>query len=341
MSSPEISETQAEFDTTSALTEISSDLFGQDEKEKSPETASTEVKTPLEGEQVAAPGEPSAAREAPAPQSNSEEVQALGAPSTWSKEAIAEWATISPRAQQEILKREEDMFRGLGEYKTRAELGARYDAVIDPYRPILAAENLDPVEMFQAFAGNHYLLSRGTPEQKVQLAANLINHYGVDFARLVDHLGHSALEAPDPHTQALEQRLAAMERQAAQTLQNQQNAARAQVDSEVAAFAADPAHPFFNELSENIAKFISSGLATNLQDAYDMAVHANPVTRAKALLQSTSANPSPTTATRVDKIAKSTADHVQTTPTQRNGTVPLGSMDDTLQETLAAIAARG
>ena len=37
----------AEFDTTSALTEISSDLFGR--TKKSPETASTEVKTPFEG----------------------------------------------------------------------------------------------------------------------------------------------------------------------------------------------------------------------------------------------------------------------------------------------------
>ena len=64
----------------------------------------------------------------------------------WS-EAIAEWATISPRAQQEILKRRGYVPR-TWEYKTRAELGARYDAVIDPYRPILAAENLDPVEMF-------------------------------------------------------------------------------------------------------------------------------------------------------------------------------------------------
>ena len=63
-----------------------------------------------------------------------------------------------------------------------------------------------------------------------------------------------------------------------------------------------------------------------------MAVHANPVTRAKALCSQHLQTLLPTTATRVDKIAKSTADHVQTTPTQRNGTVPLGSMDDTLKK---------
>jgi hypothetical protein len=36
--------------------------------------------------------------------------------------------------------------------------------------------------MFQSFAANHYLLSRGTPEQKVQLAAALIEGYKIPLA---------------------------------------------------------------------------------------------------------------------------------------------------------------
>lgn len=335
-------ETQEEFDTAAAVADISADLFGQGS-----DGAVEGEKTLTEGEQAADSGRSGPVESAPAPQTegeNTPEVQELGAPKTWTKEALQDWATLPPRVQQEVLKREEDFLRGITQYKTAAEVGQRYDAVAQPYRAILQAENIDPVQLFQSFAANHYLLSRGTEEQKLQLAASMVDGYGIDFAKLIDYMGDRAIGAPDPYVKQLETRLAQLEGQTRQQAEVQHSAVRSQVENEIAAFAADPAHPYFEEVSDHIAKLLNSGLATDLKDAYEKAVFANPVTRQKELDRLTAearASGQTVEQARADKIARSTAADVKTIPTQRNGTVPRGSMDDTLAETLAAIQSRG
>ena len=55
----------------------------------------------------------------------------------------------------------------------------------------------------------------------------------------------------------------------------------AKVSKIVDDFAKDPAHPYFDELADEIALQIKAG--KTLQDAYETAVYANPVTRAKEL----------------------------------------------------------
>jgi len=339
----ESTETQQTEDLSSALEDISSELFGQGDEGGDKESDAAEGE---QVEQAQTADSPATAAAEPAPREtvaeNSEEVQETGAPKTWTKEALAEWATLPPRAQQEILKREEDYFRGISQYKTAAEVGQRYDSVVEPYRPILAAENIDPVQLFQSFAANHYLLSRGTPEQKTQLVSQLIQGYGIDFNALAEYIGSQGLDQIDPQITALRQELAAVKNTLTGQQTQQQQATEARLLQEVEAFAADPAHPYFNDLIDDISQLMKAGLATDLQTAYDKAVFANPTTREKAIAALTAANPiQAAEATLKDKIAKATAADVTTSQTQRNGTVPVGSMDDTLTATLASIESRG
>lgn len=351
-------ETQS-FDTDAALSSISSDLFpGQGGDEEKGQTA--------EGSESASGAEtveasPTQLKEGEAAQSgkepeqeglpegeNSPEVQAVGAPKTWNKEELATWATVPKEVQDKLApilaRREEDFYKGIGIYKEAAEIGARYDQVVEPYRAILAAENVDPVGLFQAFAANHYLLSRGTEEQKLELTANLINGYQIDFGKLAEFLGSRAYEPPNAEIIALRKELSDLksgftqQSQAAQERLYSEN--RAQIDK----FADDGQHPLFDEVATDMAKLMEAGLATDLQDAYDKAVFANPATRAKELTRLRAEETERAKAEekeREDKRRKSMGDHVKTTPTNRNGTVPLGSMDDTLTEKLAEIRSRG
>lgn len=321
-------------DLTTALEDISSELFAPEEK-KPEEDLVEETLQPEEetGDKTEETGEKT---------DNSEDVQALGAPKTWTKEALTEWATIPRRAQEEILKREEDIFRGIEQYKEKAEIGQRYDAVMEPYRPILTAEQIDPVEIVRSFAANHYLLSRGTPEQKIQLAANLLTGYQIDVPALLEHMGSAVLNPPDPEIVALRKELSDIKTAQSQFQQQQSAASYQQVQAEVEAFASDPAHPYFDELIDDIDKFFKAG-ASSLQDAYDKAVYANPVTRQKEIDRLTAeaiAVRETDEKTRKDKIAKSTAADLSASPSSRSGTMPRGSMDDTLLETLAAIESR-
>lgn len=332
-------ENQSNTDTSAALADISSDLFGQegDEDQSSDSTGK-------EGPDASKADAGRAEVKEPAPSSteeNSEAVQETGAPKTWSKEAIAEWATLPERAKQEILKREEDMFRGLEQYKGAADLGRAYDSVIEPYRAVLSAEGVNPVELFQNFAGNHYMLSKGAPEQKLALAANLLDSYGIDLIELAEHIGNAV--PSDPRVSALEREIAELRKGQNQVRNQETQARRSQIDSEVEAFATDPKNIHFSELVDDIAKLMGTGAAASLQQAYDMAVYANPATKAKEqarLTAAAKATADTEAKTRGDKVARLTGTNVTTIPRQRDGTVPLGSLDDTLEETLAAIRSR-
>ena len=338
-----------DFDMKSALAEVSEGLFGQGEPKDSPEVSKTPEGQP-EGREAPSASPPAGqTTETPAPkpevkpQENSTEVQALGAPKTWTKEALESWATIPPRAQQEILKREEDYFRGIGQYKERAEVADKYLGVVEPFKPILEAAQIDPVELFRNFASNHYLLSRGTPEQKVQIASNLIQHYQIDLGQLLDHIGNAPVEPPNPRIAALEQELATL-RQAVTGGQKQaEEAAREKATATIDEFAADPAHPYFEEVADLMSDLLASGRAKTLKEAYDTAVYLNPETREKALAQLIEARTSAqntTEAERQEKIRRATAADVTLTPKPKDGTIPAGSIDDTLAQTLAAIRGR-
>jgi len=328
-----------DFDTTSALADISADLFGQGGSDG--ETVVTN------GEAEKVPAEPSVVEPAPSPTEDkpeaetTEEVQATGAPKTWTKEALSEWATISPRAQQEILKREEDFLKGITQYKGAAEVGQRYDAVIEPYRPALQAENIDPVQLFQSFAANHYLLSRGTPEQKLDLAASLISGYGIDPTDLIIRMGEAA--NADPRIAQLEAENRELRQVKASVEEQQRTATLSKINEEIVSFAADPTKPFFNDLVDDIAQLFANGQAKDLSEAYEKAVYLNPTTRQKELDRLTAERLQSQTAEEQAKqarLAASQAANITSHQKPGNGTVPLGSMDDTLAETMARISSR-
>jgi len=347
-----ISESSEDFDTKAALEDISADLFRQvgegEDSDKGavdePLSESGEESQPAKEAEGASspPLEASPDAAAPPAVDNAPEVQAVGAPETWTKEAIAEWATVPPRVQQEILKREADMHSGLAQYKEGYESAKRYDSVVEPYRAVLAAENVDPVELFRNFSGNHYMLTMGQPAQKAQLTANLIRAYGVDLNMLADVLstGPAMPEPVAPEVQELRNELAQIKGRLTAEDTSRKDALFAQTANEVQTFAAD--HPYFDEVADDITLFIKAG--DSLQTAYDKAVYANPVTRQKEIDRLTAEARSSVSSleqTRADKVRKSTAADVSVTPQSRNGTVPVGSIDDTMQETLAAMKARG
>lgn len=338
-------ETQAETDHSAALAEISNDLFGQDESAEplaEPESPGAPVEeTPEESSATVEVPPPEQSEEKP---ENSAEVQAIGAPDTWTKEALAEWASVPPRVQQEITKREQDFLNGIQMYKSGAELGQRYESVVEPYRPILAAENIDPVQLFQSFAANHYLLSRGTPEQKINLAASMIHGYGIDLNALISHIGEQRITPPNPEVESLRRELQELKSFQARQTQSEQEAIAARLGAEIEAFSKDPAHPYFDEVADDITKLFESRQATTLAEAYEKAVWQNPSTRQKELDRITSEKTSLETAAekeRQAKVSRALAAEVSTTTKSRNGAEPVGSLDDTLSETMSRIKERG
>ena len=118
-----------------------------------------------------------------------------------------------------------------------------------------------------------------------------------------------------------------------------------QIRGDVEKFASDPANLYFNELTDDMEQLIRSGAAPDLPAAYEKAIWLNPAVRAKEIARLSaqqSASSGAATAAKIDAARRATAVNVrsQSHPAKGPGE-SLGSMDDTLTETMKQIKARG
>lgn len=270
------------------------------------------------------------------------------APKTWRPEAAAEWAKIPPTVQAEILKREDDIFRGLEGSKADADFGKNLKTAFQPYEATLKQFNVDPIRLAGNLIHAHATLALGTKEQKLALYQKLAVDYGIEVPST-----NPDDEPPytDPHVarltdanKALQSRLDRLENTQTQASQEHAERTRAGIAQEVEQFASDPTHPYFDECSDDIAVFVKSGM--KLQAAYDKAVWANPVTRAKEqtrLAEETATKAKAEAAERARKAREATGANVQSGAKSGRTATPSRGLDkigDTMAETMREIASR-
>jgi len=260
---------------------------------------------------------------------------ALQPPKTWRPEAAAKFATLPPEVQQEVLKREEDIFKGLESYKADASIGKALKGVVQPYLQIFQSQGIDPMQQVSGLMRAHVALATGTPEQKQQFFQHLAKEYGVDLD----------VEAPyvDPQVVGLQKQLSDLQSRLNGREQQEADKARTALQAEIDTFASDPAHQYFDEVANDIAGLLRSGAAKDLKDAYEKAIWANPITRAKEQARLTAdaeAKAKAEAAEKVKQARKATGANVKSSAKAASGTAPLGSIDDTLSAALANIKSR-
>lgn len=263
----------------------------------------------------------------------------LEAPKTWRKEAAEQWAALPDSVRSEVLKREEDMFRGLEAYKADAHFGRSLKPALDPYMPVLQQFGIDPAQQISSLMQAHHTLALGTAQQKAELFQQLAADYGVN-------LGELAAATPvfvDPAVQALQSQVQSLQSTLTARERAEQQTRMAAITSEIEAFAADPKNAHFDAVANDIAAMLKSGAAKNLQEAYEKAVWANPVTRQQEIARQQRE--------AIEKQRKEAADKAQAAkrasaavvhakPRSASAAAPSGSMEDTMRETLAAIQSR-
>ena len=264
------------------------------------------------------------------------------APKTWRKEAAAVWGTLPAEARAEILKREEDVFRGIEAYKADAGFGKSLKGVMSPYMPILQEHGIDPVGQVQSLMHAHYTLASGTPQQKVELFQRLADDYQVDLGQL----SASAAERPyvDPAVAALQTDVRAVQSQLSAAERARQAEVRTNLEAQIEKFAADPANAHFQDVANDMAILLEKGVCKTLPEAYERAVWMNPAVRAKEIASQQAAaskKAQDEAAARTAAARKAQAANVRTSAKNGSAAAPLGSIDDTLMESLAAIRSRG
>lgn len=201
-------------------------------------------------------------------------------PPQWKGAGKVEWARLPVAVQQELAQ---DYTR----LESATAKAAEFDRIIGPRAAQLAAEyGSVPAAVEQLLNLSDFAARQ--PQQFLQWFAQTRG--------IAAPTGH----APAPQVMGIPPELApvltplqrqidSLTQQLSERDRQTQEAAFASSLQAVQAFAADPAHPYFNDVQQDMLTMIEASRATgreiSLKDAYDRAVWANPTVRAQMLQQ--------------------------------------------------------
>jgi hypothetical protein len=207
------------------------------------------------------------------------------APTSWRAPQKAKWEALDPDIRQEVMRRERDITKTLGEVSQVRQFANQFSQMIQPFQERLREMKHTPLAAVEALLKTDKLLSSSSPTQRAQYMATLIKDYGVDIRELDNALSGSA--TTDPVTsqidQLLSQRLAPLQefiasQQAQRRAQEEQAASK--VSQTVDQMAQDPAYPHFQDVKEDMADIIDlqakKGVYITLAQAYNRAIAMNP-----------------------------------------------------------------
>jgi hypothetical protein len=213
----------------------------------------------------------------PNPAESSSEAKAK-APQSWSAAEKAHWDKIPPEVQAVIARREEEAHRGITTLGQDAALGKKLKDVINPYLPMIRAEGGDEAGAVRDLLQTAYILRTAAPEQKIGVFRHLAGQFGVDLA-----VAAQGVPQVSPELQSLRQELAQLKGHLTSTEQQQHQQIQGQAQAMIEAFAADPKNEYYEQVKPLMAHLLVAGQARDMQEAYDMACHANPDVRSTIL----------------------------------------------------------
>lgn len=234
-----------------------------------------EVETP-EPEEIEAPAEIIPAEKEP--EAKPAEIKS-DAPVALSGAIKAKWKDLPPDVQAEWKKREDDIHRMMTAKEGELNLGRSIKEIATPYEHIIRADGGTVEGAVRDMLNTNYILRAGTPQQKAQAVMSAIQRFGIDMSVLGNQQQANPLAAVQQELQQLRQ-MADPNRIKSQ-LQEQMEADR--INGEIQAFAANPEHVHFEAVKSTMGSLISSGRATDLQTAYDMAIWSDPSIRSELL----------------------------------------------------------
>jgi hypothetical protein len=201
-----------------------------------------------------------------------------------SLEAREAWKDTPDSVKADIVKRENDYAAGIEKHRHATARVQGMDNALQPYQQYLQM-NGGAGQALQGLLQTGSALQMGSPQQKAQIVAGLIQQFGVDIKSLDSML---VGEAPSPENQQqnqfeqmLNQRLGPMQQQLQgyqQREQQQAQQAQGQVAQEVTSFGAN--NEFYNDVRGDMADLLdmaaNRGREMNMDEAYRLACSNHP-----------------------------------------------------------------
>lgn len=271
-------ENQTTLDEPISLRDTIENAIESTEPEVTQETASLEATESVKTERLrdesgkfakVSPDAPKQPSEASVDNYEQEEpkVEAKPRPSSWKKDYEEHWGKLDPTLQDYIQQREADYAKGVSTYKNQWDMAAPIVEAIKPFESSLRENNLSPAQWISNLGNAHAKLVYGSPEQKLEMFAQLANEYGVNLGALTGQTGY------DPQFSQLAQELNQIKNQWSSFQSSQEQQEQIQLQNEITSFSTDK--PYFDEVRETMAGLLQSGMADDLQSAYDKAIRLN------------------------------------------------------------------
>jgi hypothetical protein len=188
-------------------------------------------------------------------------------PASWKKEFHDAWKTADPRLQEYAFQREEQMRKGVEPLLTKAQFADQMQEAISPFMNTIRGLGVAPHQAVRKLMEADHVLRTSSPDQKLQLLANLARDYGVDLT--------GANPVPMDQTyQQLMNELRNVKGEVMTWKEQQEHAQNQSLLNEINGFASKA--EYFEEARPTMIKMLNSGFAESLQDAYDKAIRLDP-----------------------------------------------------------------
>lgn len=214
-------------------------------------------------------------------------IEKSDAPVALSGAIKAKWNELPEDVRAEWSKRENDIHQMMTRHDGELRLGREMKEVVSPYMAIIQSEGGTPAGAVKDLLNTAYVLRTGSPQQKAQLLRQVAEQYDVDMGYV-----SQPQEQIHPIIAQMQQELQMLRQQANPEViekRLQEKMEYATIQSEVSAFAANPANKHFEQVKPMMAPLLASGQAKDIQEAYDMACYANPAIRSTLLAEQNAA----------------------------------------------------
>lgn len=231
--------------------------------------------------------EPAAEAETPAVEAEAEPAAAdepiipdrLALPPQYAKKGIREkWAELPVEVREEVYEREREIHQQMTRYDEERNFGKQVKQVVGPYEGFIRQLGSDPVQAVDYLIKTDYALRTAAPEQRKALFMKAAADYGIQLGGN-DFQADPFAPPVDPRIETMQQQLTRLENDRTHATQQAQLAEQASIEQQITDFASRLENVFFDRVSPFMATLLESGQAANLEEAYDMAVYANPETR--------------------------------------------------------------
>lgn len=203
-------------------------------------------------------------------------------PSTWKRDYEPVYRKLEANPEfsavlDEIERRENDHLKQIGQYKPNVEFATTIRKALEPYQQTFQQLNMQPEQAIQRLLQTDHQLRTAPEQARPALMMQLLQSYGMTPEAL------QAAPQVDPTVYALQNQLQQTQQKVDSFMTSIQRDMEKNAQTEIESFREG--HPFLDDVREDMAKLIQHGMASSLQEAYEKATYASPVTRNKVLAE--------------------------------------------------------